>query len=171
MEASCWQRCLLSLFGCRKRQFLHSSIANPTGTSGARRLWRCWRSPTLLSCWISCSGPIKQLQTETSTLQQLTGQTHVFQTMLNSAVQLIALGHTWPLVIICTDQYCEEKAPALKATPRRFLFAPLPALFCFSLDSQFSCRKPETDQILLNDWQTCWDANELKWALDDRDAC
>lgn len=93
MEASCWQRCLLSLFGCRKRQFLHSSIANPTGTSGARRLWRCWCSSTLLSCWISCSGPIKQLQTETSTLQQLAGQTHVFQS--NHAELSCSADCTW----------------------------------------------------------------------------
>lgn len=172
MEASCWQRCLLSLFGCRKRQFLHSSIANPTGTSGARRLGDAGvplRSSVVGLAAAAPSNSCRQRHRLCSSSQvRLTCSS---QTMLNSAVQLIALGHTWPLVIMCTDQYCEEKAPALKATPRRFLFAPLRFLLCFALAStliQFSCRKPETDQILLNDWQTCWDANELKWALDDR---
>lgn len=136
MEASCWQRCLLSLFGCRKRQFLHSSIANPTGTSGARRLGDAGvplRSSVVGLAAAAPSNSCRQRHRLCSSSQvRLTCSS---QTMLNSAVQLIALGHTWPLVIMCTDQYCEEKAPALKATPRRFLFAPLPALFCFSLDS------------------------------------
>lgn len=102
MEAEHWQRCLLSLFGCRRWQFLYVSIANPTGTWGARKLWRCRvpLSSSVVGLGAAAAAPSNSCR-QTSTLQQLTGQTQMFQWKSNHVELICSADCTWAHLTPC----------------------------------------------------------------------